>query len=104
MAIEDYYGDITLTQVTTSENSYGAVVESETTTTIQGLINQAGAGEIEYANARNIEVDHKAYVEVTATTESIKKDDKLDGYRVVTIPKNTVYRDHHLKILLKELV
>jgi hypothetical protein len=104
MAIERFYGDLTLTQTTVTVNDYGVEVEAETTTTIQGVINQAGSSEIEYANARNIDVDYKAYVEVTATTLSIDKGDMIDNYRVASKPKNTIGRDHHLKILLKEVV
>lgn len=102
MAIEDYYTDLTLEVATISESGY----TTETTyssSTIRGVINQAGTSEIEYASARQITVDYKAYVEVNATTEAIKKNDKINGYRVTGTPKNTLGRNHHLKILLAEV-
>ncbi len=102
--IERFYKDLTLSRIAITVNDYGVEVETSTAATIKGIINQAGSSEIEYAKARNIDVDYKAYVEVTATTLAINKDDKIDGYRVASEPKNTMERNHHLKILLKEVV
>lgn len=104
MAIERFYNDLTLSKIELVVNDFGIEEETEVTKTIQGAINQASGKEIEYAMARNIDVDYKAYVEVTETTLSISKDDYINGYRVTSTPKNTMSRNHHLKILLKEVV
>ena len=104
MAIERFYKDLQLTKTTLTVNEYGVEIETTINHTIKGVINQAGSSEIEYAKARNIDVDYKAYVEVTELTKSITKDDRIDGYRVASDPKNTMDRNHHLKILLKEVV
>lgn len=104
MAIERFYKDLTLTKRTLEVNEYGVEIETTINHTIKGVINQAGSSEIEYAKARNLDVDHKAYVEVTDLTRTITKDDRIDGYRVASDPKNTMGRDHHLKILLKEVI
>lgn len=104
MAIERFYKDLTLEQIVLVKNEHLVEVPTPITTTIRGVINQAGSSEIEYAKARNIDVDYKAYVEVTELTKSITKDDRIDGYRVASDPKNTMDRNHHLKILLKEVI
>ncbi|HSH36081.1 hypothetical protein [Schnuerera sp.] len=104
MAIEDYYTDLTLKKIELVTNDFGVEEEVEVSHTIRGIINQAGSSELEYARARNISVDYKAYIEVTAITKSIGKDDYIDNYRVASEPKNTISRDHHLKVLLKEVV
>ena len=103
MPIENFYTDLTLTTNAITVNEYGVEVATPTNTTIKGLINQAGSREIEYAKARNLDVDYKAYVEVTSTTLAIDKNDLINGYRVASNPKNTIGRDHHLKILLKDV-
>lgn len=102
--IVDYYGDLTLSKATVSKNTYGIEINSFVNTTIQGIINQASSKEIEFAKAREIDIDYKAYVEVTTATLLIKKDDLINGYRVVSEPKNTLSMNHHLKILLKEVI
>ena len=102
--LKDYYSDLTLTKVTNTTNDYGIEVAAETNTTIKGLINKASSKEIEIAMARNIDVDYKAYVEVTTTTQSITKNDLINGYRVVSDPKNTIGRNLHFKISLKEVI
>lgn len=104
MAIERFYNDLTLTKIVSTTNDFGVQVETEETYTIRGVINQAGSSELEYARARNISVDYKAYVEVNEITNTIDKDDNINGYRVASEPKNTMGRNHHLKILLKEVV
>lgn len=104
MAIERFYGELTLTKVELIENDLGIEQESRTTHMVEGVINQAGSKEIEYARARNIDIDYKAYIEVTDITRAIGKDDYIDGYRVASEPKNTMGRSHHLKVLLKEVV
>ena len=98
------YTDLTATIITTTINDYGVEVPSEEDVTIKGLINQIGSKEIEWAKARNIEVDYKAFVEVTATTQALKKNDLINGYRIVSKPKNTISRNHHLLIMLQEVV
>lgn len=104
MAIEKYYSTLTLTQISTTVNDYGQEITTEVDVEIQGLINQAGTAEIEYANARNIDITHHCYVEVTDTTKAITKQDFINGMEVKSNPKNTVGRNHHLKILLREVV
>ena len=104
MAIENYYSTLTLTQVTATINEYGQEIDTEIEVEVQGLINQAGTAEVEYANARNIDITHHCYLEVTATTKTINKQDYINGMEVKSSPKNTVGRNHHLKILLREVV
>ena len=104
MAIKDYYKDLTLTTIILVENDLGIEEETPTTHIIKGVINQAGSKELEYARARNIDVDYKAYLEVSDITNAIAKNDYINGYRVASEPKNTMERNHHLKVLLKEVV
>jgi len=104
MSIESIAGfeNLTLEIATISESGY-TTETTYTTETIKGAINQAGTRELEYAKARQIEVDYKCYTEVTAITKAIKKNDRINGYRVTGTPKNTFGKDHHLKILLAEV-
>jgi hypothetical protein len=104
MAIKDYYKDLTLTTTELIVNDLGIEEETPTTYIIRGVINQAGSSELEYARARNIDIDYKAYLEVSDITNAIAKDDYINGYRVASEPKNTIERNHHLKVLLKEVV
>ena len=102
--INDYYTELSLQVATTTVNAYGVEEKSYVIHQIQGAINQASSKEIESAKARNIDIDYKVYVEVNSVTKAIKKDDIINEFRVVSNPKNTFTMDHHLKILLKELV
>lgn len=104
MSIESIaeFEDLTLEIATITDSGY-TTETTYTTETISGAINQAGTSELEYAAARQIEVDYKCYTEVTAITKAIKKNDKINGFRVTGPPKNTFGKGHHLKILLAEV-
>jgi len=99
--IENYYSFLILSKATTIIDAYGIETSSFIDSNIQGIINLAGSKEIELAKSRGLDIDYKAYVEVTPVSLAIKKDDLINGLRVVSAPKNTLQRNHHLKILLK---
>lgn len=95
--LKDYYEKLSWTSIEKIKNAHGVEEEIRTIRFINGVINQAGSKEIEFAKARNIDVDYKAYTEILP----VKKDDLIEGMRVISEPKNTLGRNNHLKILLK---
>lgn len=105
MAIEDYYGPIEKLKNSKTPNGRGGftyvwVKDFD----FQGLINQATSREIEMANKSGIEADYKLYCSVDTDIDNndlLKKNDEY--YRIVSKPKNTVNRNHHFKILLKNI-
>lgn len=104
MSIEFMYKDLQLEKIVVAKDSGGAEQESvDSTEVVRGAINQARASEINNARARDIEITHKCFLEVTAITKAIKKIDRINGFRVMTLPKNTFNLDHHLLLYLKEI-
>ena len=105
MAIERFYKDVILRNVTETIDNIGGAVNTYTDTTIKALITQASSTEIDYANKLQIEATHNMYCDVAIDCDYIDK--VVDGskiYQVVSEPLNTVERNHHYKILLKRLV
>ncbi len=105
MAIQDFYEDIDkLIKSGVSDGRGGTKYVLSTEKTLKGLINQATSNEIDMAGKKGIEATHKLYCDIT---EDLNNDDMLfqDGvyYRITSKPKNTVKRNHHLKIFLKEI-
>lgn len=106
--INDYYRTLTVQRKTSTPNGFGG--QSETWSnhlTIQGLINQASSQEILAAAQHQNQIDSKLYTDVD---QDIKVDDRIvdsiDGnktYRIVSVPKDTVNRGHHWKIMLKRV-
>lgn len=108
MAIQDYYRTLTVQRKTTLPNGIGGQIETwDDHITIQGLINQASSSEILAAAQNQNIIDSKLFTDVG---QDIKVDDRIidsiEGnlvYRIVSVPKDTVNRKHHWKILLKRL-
>lgn len=71
---------------------------------IDGVINQNSTREIEELQQLNLEADYKLFCAVKYEYD-INNDDILEAegeyYRVVGANKNTIKRDHHLRIYLK---
>lgn len=105
MAIERFYKDVTAVKVAETVDGIGGTVNTYTETTIKALINQASANEIDYANKLQIEATHNMYYPIDIDLTYVDKVIK-DGrtYQVVGQPLNTVGRNHHYRVLLKELV
>jgi head-tail adaptor len=105
MPITNYYSSIEIhVKTATSNGRGGSTYAWAKSSTIQGLINQASSREIEAAAKLDIHADYKLYCGVSVALDSTKL---LyyggEYYRVVSKPKNTVNRNHHLKILLKQV-
>jgi len=103
MAIENYYtNSAKIQRKAETLNAFGAVTESwSDVETIDCLINQATSSEILQAQQVNEEVSHKLFCDVS--TDITNKDRIIfndEVYRVVSVPKNTVNRNHHYKIML----
>ena len=103
MAIENYYTNTAKIQRKTETlNAFGVVSEAwADVETISCLINQATSNEILQAQQVNEEVSHKLFCDVS--TDITNKDRIIFNtkiYRVVSVPKNTVNRNHHYKIML----
>ncbi len=105
MAIENYYKSITKLQSTqTPDGRGGAKYKWVTLEKFQGLINQSSSKEIEMANKLGIDADYKLYCSVDVSisiADILKQGDEY--YRVVSKPKNTVNRNHHYKVFLKNI-
>ena len=103
MSIENYYTNLaTIQSKTEATNTFGAVTETwSDKSTINCLINQASSTEILQAQQINERVTNKMYC---AYDTNINNKDRIvfnsQVYRIVSIPKNTVNRNHHLKIML----
>ena len=108
MAIQDYYRTLTTQRKTLVNNGFGGQEETwADNITIQGLINQASSNEILAAAQHQNIIDSKLFTDVD---QDIKVDDRvrdsIDGnkiYRIVSVPKDTVNRGHHWKILLRRV-
>lgn len=108
MAIEDYYRTLTVQRKSTSSNGFGGPAQTYADAgTIEGLINQASSQEILAAAKLQNVVDSKLF---TAVGVDIKVNDRIvdsiEGnptYRIVSVPKNTVKRDHHWKTMLQRV-
>lgn len=106
--IEDYYRTLIVQRKTTVSNGFGGQAETWADyIEIQGLINQASSDEILAAAQHQNQIDSKLY---TAVGQDIKVDDRIvdsiEGnlvYRIVSVPKDTVNRKHHWKIMLKRV-
>jgi head-tail adaptor len=104
MAIQDYYYDIQhQRKIRTADGMGGYDTELTDLGTIQGTINQADSKEIQQAAQFNVKATHKLY---TGISTDVRYDDLLvdkDGsvHRVVSLPKDTMRRGHHLKIYLE---
>lgn len=105
MAIECYYKEvIKLENVKTSDGRGGYIHSWNETNTFMGLVNQASSKEQEQANKLGVIADYKLYCPIDVT---LNIDDTIsfegEYYRIVSKPKNTIQRNHHLKILLKNI-
>ena len=103
MAIENYHSSTaTIQRKNQTLNAYGAVSEAwADVETISCLINQATSREILQAQQINEEVSHKLFCDVsTDITNKDRISFNSEIYRVVSVPKNTVNRNHHYKIML----
>lgn len=105
MAIENYYKTINkLSNIKKNDGRGGYVYDFSIISTFNGLVNQASSKEQELAKKLGITADFKLYCEVEATltiNDIIQFNDEY--YRVVSKPKNTIQRNHHLKITLKQI-
>ena len=103
--IEDYYKAIQVYRLNEAVNAFGAVSKTWTLLgTVQGLINAVGPKEQEViASQYQVDNAYNFYCELSDVRQGDKL--RLDGiyYRVITNPKNTVHRDHHLKFILERL-
>lgn len=106
MAIEDYYVPLEVWRGTPktdirNNTTFGNFIKNSD---IQGVINQASFNDSMQAMQLQVDISHKLY---TAITSDIKSQDQIRNnttiYRVVGKPKNTVNRNHHLKVMLQEL-
>ena len=104
MPISDYYRSLDRYEATRTANGRGGAtlgwVKAET---FQGLINQASSQEVLAAGQLGIVADHKLFCGVAETIERdmlIGEGDRV--FRVVSQPKNTVNRGHHLRVMLRE--
>ncbi len=105
MAIECYYKSITkYDNVKVSDGRGGYIHNWVEVSVFQGLINQASSKEQEQANKLGVIADYKLYCPVDVM---LNIDDIIgfnnEYYRVVSKPKNTIQRNHHFKILLKNI-
>lgn len=108
MAIEDYYRPLTVERSTLTPNGFGGFTDVWAVNgTIQGLINQASSQEILAAAQHQNVIDSKLFCDVGL---DIKVDDRVrdsiegqEVYRIVSVPKDTVNRGHHWKIMLQRV-
>lgn len=104
MAIQDYYVTLEKYSKTSVSNGRGGFVDTWVKASeFEGLINQTSSREIEAAMKIDIDTDSKLYC---PTSVILTNDNRIKWgtqyYRVVSEPKNTVNRGHHLKIFLKK--
>ena|GEM_PF-1763252 len=103
MAIEDYYVPMIIKRVTTTDNGMGGYSEVwNNHLDILGLINQADSKEVALASQMDIKATHKLYTD--AGQDITNKDRVLyknEIYRITSLPKDTVNRGHHYKIMLE---
>lgn len=105
MALEDYFEDLDLQRKSSVDNGIGGEIETWATIgTIRGCINASGSSEIRLAGMLQVTTTHKLLCEPAADIQSSDRIHK-NGlyYRVVSDPKNTLNRGHHLKVLLQEV-
>lgn len=106
MAIQDYYesGVQRVIKIKVDNGRGGSTYEWLPDLTFYGLINQATSREVLMANKLGMEIDSKLFCDVNVVLDN---DDlilfKGIYYRVKSVPKNTVHRDHHFKIMLKTI-
>jgi SPP1 family predicted phage head-tail adaptor len=105
MAITHYYTTIDLhTKTSVADGRGGSVDTWAKDSDFQGCINQASSKEIEAAAKLGIEADYKLYCPVDTDIDHTKLlYYKSSYYRIISEPKDTVERGHHLKVLLKKM-
>lgn len=105
MAINRFYtSGHAIQRFTNTVNAFGGYSQAWTTiSTIDALINQASTSEIQKAEKLGYVATHKMYCSVD-TVVNIDNRILSDGivYRITSIPKNTVGRDNHYKIMLAQ--
>lgn len=105
MAIKDYFGDIKVLQQTGTKNKIGGrsgdwVVE----TTIRGVINQAYTNQDNSKGKENEQGEYKGFFEYsTANLGYLSgvyrlKDSEGKVYKVKGKGKNTLNRNHHIRV------
>lgn len=102
--ISDYYTEtITLLSYSTSTGGYWSTGGSYTTaTTITAAVNLLSGSERADYGKIGYDAQYKAYCDVsTEVYEGRRCVWGGDTYEIVEVPKNTLQKDHHLKILLR---
>ena len=113
MAITRFYYDVQVFRGTPSTNATGTTIVGTKTlaSTIQGVVNQSQTNERDANGQWGMAMNYKLFC---ATNSDVLKDDNIKvvgssdpaingTYRVIGEPKNTVKRNHHLRIMLEKL-
>jgi len=105
MAIKDYFGDITVLQQTGTSNQIGGRGGTwEEITIIQGVINQSYTNQDNSKGRENEQGEYKGFFEYsTANIGYLNgvyrlKDNEGKVYKVKGKGKNTLNRNHHIRV------
>jgi hypothetical protein len=109
MAISDYYTEtIILLNATTSTEGYMSTGAGKPTystgVSIKAAVNLLDGNEILAYDKIGFDARYKAYCDVTTEVyEGRRARWSGDTFEIVALPKNTLQKNHHLRILLRDV-
>ena len=102
--ITDYYADLILKTLTVTTNEYGDIEKTYTESTFKGLINQATSTEKALFNQYPADTIYKLFCDTsTLITRTSIVSDGTNDYIVISVPKDTIGRGHHYKVMLQKI-
>jgi len=108
MAISDYYTEtLILLDHDTSTGGYWSTstgAEYSIATSVKAAVNLLSADEVFQYDKLGFDARYKAYTDVsTEVYEGRRARWGGDTFEIVTVPKNTLQKGHHYKILLRDV-
>lgn len=107
--ISDYYTQtaVILRYNATSTGGYWSTTTGDVWDTVESIscaVNLLTGREAYYASKNDVLAEYKLYCDKTT---NLTKDSRIrwdgDTYDVVEIPKNTLQKDHHYKVLMRKV-
>lgn len=101
--ITNYYVSLECQKVSNSLINFMPLSDYATVFTFKGVVNMASPSEVQTLGANGTKISHKLFSELVDIQhgDRIKQGSRV--YEVVGDPKNTVNRNHHLKVWLYEI-
>ncbi len=108
MSIQDYYTEtLILLDFDSSTGGYWSTstgADYSTAASVKAAVNLLSADEVFQYDKLGFDARYKAYTDVsTEVYEGRRARWNGDTFEIVTVPKNTLQKDHHVRILLRDV-